>query len=83
MPLSAVRALEIDYDQQAFQVRGTDLVFRAGDLITLDGSTGEVFRGQVPTSAPKVESPAFKALMTWGGGPPATAARPRQCRYPA
>ena len=58
-------ALEIDYTQQTFQVRGTDLVLRAGDLITLDGSTGEVFRGRVPTSAPRMESPSFKALMTW------------------
>lgn len=58
-------ALEIDYTQQIFRVRGTDLVFRAGDLITLDGSTGEVFRGRVPTSAPRIESPSFKALMTW------------------
>ncbi len=58
-------ALEIDYAQQTFQVRGTDLVLRAGDLITLDGSTGEVFRGRVPTSAPRMESPSFKALMTW------------------
>ena len=58
-------SLEIDYAQQIFQVRGTDLVLRAGDLITLDGSTGEVFRGRVPTSAPKIESPSFRALMTW------------------
>ena len=58
-------ALEIDYAQQIFRVRGTDLVLRAGDLITLDGSTGEVFRGRVPTSAPRMESPSFKALMTW------------------
>ena len=58
-------ALEIDYAQQIFRVRGTDLVLRAGDLITLDGSTGEVFRGRVPTSAPKIESPSFRALMTW------------------
>ena len=58
-------ALEIDYDQQELHVRGTETILRAGDLLTLDGSTGEVFQGSVPTSAPKMESPAFKALMTW------------------
>ena len=58
-------ALEIDYAQQVFRVRGQDDVIRFGDFITLDGSTGEVFRGEVPTSASKIESPAFKALMTW------------------
>jgi pyruvate,orthophosphate dikinase len=58
-------ALDIDYGQQEVQVRGTDIVLRAGDLVTLDGSTGEVFQGYVPTSEPSMESPAFKALMTW------------------
>ena len=58
-------ALDIDYGQEEVRVRGTDIVLRAGDLVTLDGSTGEVFQGYVPTSEPSMESPAFKALMTW------------------
>ena len=58
-------ALEIDYARQEVQVRGESLVVRAGDLITLDGSTGEVFPGRIPTIEPSMESPAFKALMTW------------------
>ncbi len=58
-------ALDIDYGQEEVRVRGTDIVLRAGDLVTLDGSTGEVFQGYVPTSEPSLESPAFKALMTW------------------
>ena len=58
-------ALDIDYVQEEIRVRGTDIVIRTGDLVTLDGSTGEVFQGYVPTSEPSMESPAFKALMTW------------------
>ena len=58
-------SLEIDYNRQEFRVRGTSTVVHAGDFITLDGSTGEVFRGQVPTSAPRIESPAYQALMNW------------------
>ena len=58
-------ALDIDYVREEIRVRGTDIVIRAGDLVTLDGSTGEVFQGYVPTSEPSMESPAFKALMTW------------------
>ena len=54
-------ALDIDYGQEEVRVRGTDIVLRAGDLVTLDGSTGEVFQGYVPTSEPSMESPAFKA----------------------
>lgn len=58
-------ALEIDYDRQQFGVRGASLAIRAGEWITLDGATGEVFRGQVPTSDPDPETPEFKALMGW------------------
>ena len=57
--------LEIDYEKQLLKVRSNEVEIRSGDLITLEGSTGEVFRGEVPTSAPKIESPAFKALMSW------------------
>ncbi len=57
--------LQIDYEKQLLKVRGYEEEIHYGDLITLEGSTGEVFRGKVPTSAPKIESPAFKALMSW------------------
>src|SRR5215510_3666468 len=58
-------ALEIDYGQQQFRVRGSDVVIRAGEWITLDGSTGEVFRGQVPTRDPNPDTPEFTAFMSW------------------
>lgn len=58
-------ALEVDYECQQFSVRGSAVVVRAGDWITLDGSTGEVFRGQVPTRDPNPETPEFKAFMGW------------------
>jgi pyruvate,orthophosphate dikinase len=58
-------ALEIDYARQQFGVRGMDLVIQAGEVITLDGATGEVFWGQVPTRAPDPETPEFKAFMSW------------------
>lgn len=58
-------ALEIDYEHQQFKVRGTDIVIRAGEFITLDGSTGEVFLGQVPTREPDPNTPEFQAFMSW------------------
>lgn len=58
-------ALEIDYVRQQFGVRGTDMVIRAGEFITLDGSTGEVFRGQVPTREPNPNTPEFATFMSW------------------
>ncbi|HEV8718072.1 MAG TPA: pyruvate, phosphate dikinase [Candidatus Binatia bacterium] len=58
-------ALEINYEQQQFKVRGSDVVIRVGEWITLDGSTGEVFRGQVPTRDPNPDTPEFTAFMSW------------------
>ena len=40
----------IDYGQQQFTVDGT--VVTKGEWITVDGSTGRVFLGQVPTIQP-------------------------------
>ncbi|HRT40284.1 MAG TPA: pyruvate, phosphate dikinase [Candidatus Woesebacteria bacterium] len=41
-----------------------DLTIKEGDLVTLDGSTGEVFLGQVPMVEPTL-SDDFKVLMKW------------------
>src|SRR2546422_11323699 len=55
-------ALEIDYSQQQFTVDGT--VVTKGEWITVDGSTGRVFLGQVPTVQPTL-GPEFHELMAW------------------
>jgi len=54
--------LQIDYDKQQFQL-GSRWV-KAGDWITLDGSTGEVIAGEVPTIEPTL-SGDFATLMKW------------------
>jgi pyruvate,orthophosphate dikinase len=58
-------ALEVDYERQQFGVRGSATIVHAGDWITLEGSTGEVFRGQVPTRDPNPDTPEFKEFMGW------------------
>jgi pyruvate,orthophosphate dikinase len=55
-------ALRVDPATQELRVNGH--VLRAGDWITLDGATGEVFRGQVPTVTPEMGG-AFADLMRW------------------
>ncbi|HJU54263.1 MAG TPA: pyruvate, phosphate dikinase [Pyrinomonadaceae bacterium] len=54
--------LNIDYAQQQFSVNGT--VVPKGEWVTVDGSTGRVFLGQVPTVQPKLGDD-FGELMTW------------------
>ncbi|HZT57453.1 MAG TPA: pyruvate, phosphate dikinase [Pyrinomonadaceae bacterium] len=54
--------LNIDYAQQQFNVNGT--VVPKGEWITVDGSTGRVFLGQVPTVQPTLGDD-FRELMSW------------------
>jgi pyruvate, orthophosphate dikinase len=55
-------ALQIDYEEGIF--RAGDHTIRRGDLITLDGSTGEVILGSVPTVEPEM-SEHFRKFMKW------------------
>ncbi|MCP3986944.1 MAG: pyruvate, phosphate dikinase, partial [bacterium] len=54
----------LQVDPKTRQVRLEDQVFHAGDYLTLDGSRGEVIRGQVPTVTPELGG-AFGELMRW------------------
>jgi len=56
--------LEIHYEGEYFLAKGGVRVAR-GEWITLDGSTGEVFLGKVPTVAADGESGDFATLMSW------------------
>jgi pyruvate, orthophosphate dikinase len=60
--VSGANSIQIDYSQQQFSVEGT--VVTKGDWITVDGSTGRVFLGQVPTVQPEL-GPEFHELMLW------------------
>ncbi|HKY27331.1 MAG TPA: pyruvate, phosphate dikinase [Pyrinomonadaceae bacterium] len=60
--VSGANEIQIDYGQQQFSVNGH--VVTKGEWITVDGSTGRVFLGQVPTIQPTL-SADFYELMTW------------------
>jgi len=55
-------ALNIDYGQQQLSVNGT--VVTRGEWLTVDGSTGRVFLGRVPTVQPALGD-EFRELMSW------------------
>jgi len=55
-------AIKVDYAGQEFTVNGVTV--NKGDTITLDGSTGEVMLGQVPTVPPQLTGD-FKTIMDW------------------
>ena len=55
-------SLQIDYRKDQFSA--ADKTVKKGDWISIDGTSGEVMLGQVPTQAAKF-SGAFKTLMKW------------------
>jgi pyruvate, orthophosphate dikinase len=60
--VSGAGDLQIDYVGRKMIARGTQIA--VGDVITIDGSTGEVMLGEVPTIQPEL-SGDFATLMGW------------------
>ena len=54
--------LKVDYDKRKCNANGTTIL--EGDTITIDGSTGTVYAGIVPTVAPQVTKD-FETILTW------------------
>ncbi len=54
--------LAIDYGHNEFSVDGTTIP--KGEWLTLDGTTGRVFRGQIATVQPELDED-FDLLMSW------------------
>ena len=55
--------IEINADGKSFSVNGKKTVTE-GEKITIDGSTGRVYAGEVPTVEPEISS-EFKELLQW------------------
>jgi pyruvate,orthophosphate dikinase len=60
--VSGAGTLRVDYAAGTMSVGGD--TFKAGDVITVDGSTGQVLKGRVPMTEPEL-SGEFSTLMGW------------------
>ena len=58
--------IKVDYANQSFTARN-GVIVKKGDMITLDGTQGEVMLGAVPTVSPQVTGD-FSKLMVWVDG---------------
>ena len=54
--------IKVFEDKQYFEVNGSKV--NKGDWVTLDGSTGEVFKGKIPVVDPEIGK-NFKEFMSW------------------
>ena len=55
---------EITIDYEAKQFKAGDNIIKEGDTITIDGTTGQVMKGSVPTVQPEI-SGYFSTIMKW------------------
>jgi len=60
--VSGAGAIRVDAERGYFMVAGQTI--KRGEMVTIDGSTGEVMLGEVPTVQPEL-SGDFAKVMTW------------------
>ncbi len=60
--VSGSSEIDINYEQKTFKTSTVEV--KEGDIITLDGSTGRIILGTVPTVKPEI-SGDFSKLMSW------------------
>src|SRR5678815_1345714 len=60
-----VMALEVDPEKREAILKRSSTVLREGDWVSIDGTTGEVFLGQVETMQPSLDDPALIELLGW------------------
>ena len=60
--VSGSSEIDINHDQKTFKTPSVEV--REGDVITIDGSTGRIILGEVPTVKPEI-SGDFSKLMSW------------------
>lgn len=60
--VAGCESFRVDPEKQEVHVNGE--ILRKGDVISIDGSTGEIFKGQIATHEPKL-SDEFQTLLKW------------------
>ena len=63
--VAGCESIAIDYHQELFTANGKTV--KKGDWISIDGSSGQVMLGQVPTVEPSFSS-SFDTMMGWADG---------------
>ncbi|MBF0121030.1 MAG: pyruvate, phosphate dikinase [Desulfobacterales bacterium] len=58
-----VSALDIDINKRLIRVKG--ITIKEGEVISIDGTTGEVFHGKLTTMVPDIRDPWLIKLLSW------------------
>ncbi|MFA5779905.1 MAG: pyruvate, phosphate dikinase [Elusimicrobiota bacterium] len=55
--------IHVDYKEKTLKISGSDIVLKEGDWLTLNGSKGYIYRGQLPMVKAAEENPYFMDFM--------------------
>ncbi|MBX7097722.1 MAG: pyruvate, phosphate dikinase [Myxococcaceae bacterium] len=61
-------ALEVDAVKRIATIARSERVLKEGDEVSLDGTTGEIYLGQLPTRQPELDDPYLLELLRWADG---------------
>jgi len=61
-----VAELSIDLDRREMTIG--DLIVKEGDAISIDGTTGDVYLGRLPTVIPDISNPYLTKVLAWADG---------------
>ena len=62
---AVVGVSELDLDMEKREMRVNDLTIKEGDWISIDGTVGELFKGQLATIVPDIKDPWLIKLLSW------------------
>lgn len=62
--VTGARDLLVDVQNQQLKSKDGSIVLKKGDVITIDGSTGNVYKGEIPTVT-SGHSTDFQAILLW------------------
>jgi pyruvate,orthophosphate dikinase len=67
--VAGTEAIRVDEEDRLFRVIDTDKVIHEGDDISIDGTSGEVYAGIMPTVPPDYEKEVdLQTLLSWADG---------------
>jgi pyruvate,orthophosphate dikinase len=61
-----VSAMEVDVEKRVFTIGQRQ--FHEGEVVSIDGTTGELFAGQLQTMVPDFNDPVLLKLLKWADG---------------
>lgn len=62
---AVVGVAELDIDLDARTINVGDQVIKEGDLLSIDGTTGEIFLGALKTNVPDISNAYLSKLLSW------------------